>query len=221
MNYIDITKVESTPFCLRSDLHLVRKAWHIATGLIGLWVYFRIDATSTNFGFILLAIAAIGFIVDFSRLRNKRLNQLALYCMRPFMRESEKHGFSGLPFYALGTGLSLILFSEKIAILSILFLILADPISSFVGILFGKDKILPNKSLQGIVSGFIVCYCISLIYGLSYSIGNFNIISFSLIAGVIGAGSELLSVFKIDDNLTIPVVSGLGISLINLYFNIL
>jgi dolichol kinase len=35
------------------------------------------------------------------------------------------------------------------------------------------------------------------------------------VAGVIGAASELISAFNIDDNLTIPVLSGLGITLLN------
>lgn len=221
MSFTDMTKVESTPFSLRGDLHLTRKLWHVGTGVLGLWLYYKSGFSSFTFGLILLGVSLLGFLIDFIRLRNTEFNRFAQFVMRRFMRESEKNGLSGLPFYALGVSLSLFFYSEKIAILSILFLVFSDPLSSFFGVLFGKDKILPNKSLQGTTAGFITCYCISLIYGLTYSTGSFNILSFALLAGVIGACSELLSAFNVDDNLTIPVASGLGITLINLYLNIL
>jgi dolichol kinase len=42
-----------------------------------------------------------------------------------------------------------------------------------------------------------------------------HILVYSIVAGVIGAASELVSAFNIDDNLTIPVLSGLGLTLLN------
>ena len=115
--------------------------------------------------------------------------------------------------------MSLFLFPEKLALLSIFFLVFSDPVSSFFGIKYGKDKILKNKSLQGSVAGFCVCYLISLIYCLVHSQAGISILGFSLLAGVIGSLSELLSVY-IDDNLTIPVASGAGLTLLNLFFNV-
>jgi dolichol kinase len=46
------------------------------------------------------------------------------------------------------------------------------------------------------------------------TIGN-HILIFAVVAGVIGSLSELISAFNIDDNLTIPVVSGLGMTVLN------
>ena len=133
------------------------------------------------------------------------------------MRESERNGFSGLPYYALGVSLSLLLYEEKIAILSILFLVFSDPISSFFGILLGRDKILPNKSLQGAIAGFVTCYLTTLFYLRYYDYESLNALSFAIIAGLIGTISELMSVL-IDDNLTIPVFSGLGLTILNKLF---
>src|SRR5690606_3213127 len=141
--------------------------------------------------------------------------------MGPLMRKSEREGVSGLPFYALGISLSLLFYQPDLALISIMFLIFSDPVSSFFGVLYGKDKILPNKSLQGFVAGFFTCYLVSLFYLLNSGISSVNMLVFSLIAGIIGAGSELISAFNIDDNLTIPVISGLGLTILNHFLPII
>ena len=204
----------SSPLRMRSDLHLTRKAWHISTGLIGLFIYKKTGFTAEQTAFILLTFAVAAFLFEFIRLRNEKINKLALLIMKPVMRESERNSVSGLPFYALGISLALFFFPERIAILATLFLIFADPIASFFGILYGRDKILPNKSLQGTVAAFSVCYIATIIYGLIYVGPSMNLLIFAVAGGVVGCISEMCSQF-IDDNLCIPVVSGLGLFLIN------
>ncbi len=209
----------SSPFRLRSDLHVARKLWHIATGLIGMLVYQKAKVSIEFMAISLLVISACSFLIEFLRFRNEKLNAILMKIMKPVMRESEKNSVSGLPFYALGVSLSLFFFPERIAILSVLFLVFADPIASFCGILYGRDKILPNKSLQGTIAAFTVCYIVTLVYGLIYTTPSMNLLIFSIVGGVIGALSELCSQF-IDDNLCIPVISGLGLFLLNMLVNV-
>lgn len=204
----------SSPFRLRTDLHITRKLWHMATGLIGLTFYYKSGLSTDTVATALLIFAACSFLVEFLRLRNEKLNQVLMVLMKPVMRESEKDSMSGMPFYALGVSLSLFFFPVKIAILSVLFLIFADPIASFFGVLYGRDKILPNKSLQGTIAAFAVCYIVTLVYGLIHASPSMNLLVFAIISGVIGAVSELCSQF-VDDNLCIPVISGFGLYLIN------
>ena len=149
-------------------------------------------------------------------LKNEKLNQLAMLLMKPIMRESERNSVSGLPFYALGVSLALFFFPERIAILATLFLIFADPIASFIGILYGRDKILPNKSLQGTIAAFSVCYIVTIVYGLIYVGPSMGLLVYAIMAGFIGAISEMCSQF-VDDNLCIPVISGLGLYLVNFF----
>lgn len=209
----------SSPFRLRSDLHIARKLWHIATGVIGLTVYHKSGISIENTAIALLIFSACSFLVEFLRLRNEKINQILMIAMKPVMRESEKNSVSGMPFYALGVSLSLFFFPPQIAILSILYLIFADPIASFCGILYGRDKILPNKSLQGTIAAFSVCYIITLVYGLIHSSPSMNLLVFSIVAGLIGAVSELCSQF-VDDNLCIPVISGFGLFILNSFIGI-
>ena len=204
----------SSPLRLRTDLHIARKLWHMATGLLGLAFYRKSGLPVETVALALLVFSACSFLVEYSRLKNEKLNQLLMIIMKPIMRESEKNSVSGMPFYALGVSLSLFFFPERIAILSILFLVFADPIASFCGILFGRDKILPNKSLQGTIAAFSVCYIVTLVYGLIHASPSMNLLVFSIVAGIIGAVSELCSQF-VDDNLCIPVISGLGLFILN------
>ena len=212
---ISLLKLTS-PFSLRSDLHIARKLWHMLSGVIGLIIFHRNGMSTDRMATYLLTVAILAFALEFLRLRDERLNQIVMIVMKPFMRESEKTSVSGMPFYALGVALSLFFFPERIAVLSVLFLIFADPIASLFGILYGRDKILPNKSLQGTLAAFSVCYLVTLIYGAVYTGSSMNLLIFSIMAGVIGALSELCSQF-VDDNLCIPVVSGLGLFILNIF----
>lgn len=205
----------------RSDLHLLRKIWHIGMGSVCLLIYYHAGLETRTWAYITLGIALGGFGVDLIRFKSPKVNQFIISIMGPFMRESEKKGFSGLPYYALGVSLSLFLYREKLAVLSVFFLVFSDPISSFFGVLYGKDKILPNKSLQGALAGFFTCFTLTLLYALSFDVSSYWIIFYAIIAGIVGSASELLSAFNIDDNLTIPVLSGLGLSLINYFLPLL
>lgn len=204
----------------RSDLHILRKLWHISTGSLGIFLFIRSELSQQTWAAIVMAIALSGFSIDFTRARVPLFNALVIRLMGPLMRRSEREGFSGLPFYALGVSLSLFFYSRDIAIVSCMFLVFSDPLSSFFGVLYGKDKIMPNKSLQGAVAGFFTCYLITLFYAINTSTLGTELLVFSIVAGVIGAASELVSAFNIDDNLTIPVLSGLGMTLLNYYVTV-
>lgn len=204
----------------RSDLHILRKLWHMSTGSVGLFIFLHSNQSQTFWASVILAIALAGFTIDLVRNKVPAINKLVIKFMGPLMRRSEKDGVSGLPFYALGVSLSLFFYSRDIAIVSIMFLVFSDPLSSFFGILYGKDKILPNKSLQGAVAGFFTCYLITLFYAMNTSALGTHLLLFAIISGVIGSASELVSAFNIDDNLTIPVISGLGMTLLNKYVTV-
>jgi len=219
MNTNVSSSLENTKFHLRSDLHVMRKLWHMGTGVAGLITYFISGMSHLLIAQILMGLALVGFLVEFTRMRVKAVNKVVIFFMKPFMREHEKNSMSGFPFYALGVSLALFLFPEKIGVLAVIFLVFSDPISSYFGILYGKDKILPNKSLQGTVAGYLTCYSVTLVYTLFYVEPSVEVLVFAMFGGLIGAISELLSEL-VDDNLTIPVVSGLGLTALNLFITL-
>jgi len=208
--------ISSTQLAKRNDLHLLRKLWHVGMGVMGLYFYFKLGVSQEKMALILIMLAFTAVAVDLIRIGQPIAQKMFTKVIGPFMRQSELEDLTGFPFYTLGVGVTLVLYKEPIALLATLFLVFADPICSLVGVQFGKDKIFKNKSVQGSLAGFFVCIFITLLYGQVYGLAGFKLIVFSILAGVIGAVSEICS-FKIDDNLTIPILSGLGLTALN-YF---
>lgn len=215
-----MSQIITSEFAARTDLHITRKIWHMGMGSMVFLLYIKTPALEREpFVWIALAVAFLAFLVDFWRLRNEKVNSACMKVLRPIVRKSEVRGYTGVPFFALGVAVSLAFFEERIALLSILFLIFADPLASAVGIKYGEDKIFENKSLQGTVTCFAVCYVLTLAVGLYIGNGSVELLTFALLAGMMGAVSELMSVW-VDDNFSIPVVSGLGLTLLNFGFQI-
>ena len=193
----------------------------MVVGVLGLLAYYYVEVPIIAFAHFSIGVALFGFFIDFRRFKNPQFNSALEKHFGPIMRRSEKLSFSGLPFYALGVALTIYLFPEKIAVLAILFLIFSDPIASIVGVYLGKDRLLPNKTLQGTIAAFISCFCLSMIYFLLINNQSKNIIIFAFFSAVVGALSELVSAFNIDDNLTIPVLSGGAMTVLNFWFQVL
>lgn len=204
----------------RSEIHLMRRVWHIINGILGLGSFYLFDLTPMDCVYVTGVIAIFGFAIDFKRFKSAKLNKTLYKYAGMIMRESEKQSFSGLPFYALGVCLSFLFFSEPIAVLACLFLVFADPIASVVGVYYGKDRLFPNKTLQGTIAAFTTCLVLVLGYAAVFKISSPNIIMFAFFSAIFGALSELLSTLNIDDNLTIPVLSGACMSLLNLWLQV-
>lgn len=217
---MDVNSYTSTSTALqkRSDMHLLRKFWHVGTGLAGFVAYGATNFSLDQVGRGLVFFAVLALIFESFRLKNPGLNRIVLSVMGPFMRDCEKNRVSGLPFYALGVGIALTFFHQPVALLAVLFLIFADPISSIAGLRYGKRKILPNKSVEGCLAGFITCAVLTYVFtSLSVMpfIPEWKLVTFSILGGFVGMLSEMASVYNLDDNFTVPVFSSIGLSIIN------
>ena len=196
----------------RDKLEILRKAWHLLFGVALVSVY-QLDVISKN---NILLVLLVSFFVVFSleliRSQVKTVNRICVKLMQPIMRKTEVSGISGMPFYLLGCFVSIYFFTKNVAILSILFLAVGDPFASFVGKKLGKFsfKFNSGKSLIGFLACFAICATITYYY-LRFSQYQHNLLILSLIGGITGAMAELMSV--VDDNLFIPICSGLVFSL--------
>lgn len=190
----------------RQDLHVARKIWH-CIGLLAM-VGLYIGLGPAKAGYVLFVLIAIGLPFDIIRQKNPMLNSLAIRVFGPVMRTYEMNHLTGLTYLMLGCGIMLIMFGQKthIIVLTLLFHGFGDPIASFFGIKYGKDKILNNKTLQGTMAAFVTCTVISGIYYYWQNIMAERLFIVAPLSGLIGAGSELIPVVKLDDNLTFPIV---------------
>lgn len=190
---------------LRNDLHIARRVWHVCGVLVMVAIYNLVPRPVS----LALLVAHILVLVPLDLLRTRKpwLNKVALNWFDAVLRNSEVNQLSGLSYLLFGALFIVSLFPEKVVTLSLLMLAVGDPTSSVVGILYGRDKIIGNKSLQGALGGFAACTFVSLIYFLVMGLMIDRILFVTLLAGVIGMLSEIVPVGKLDDNLTFPIIS--------------
>ncbi len=202
----------------RNELHLMRKAFHTCMGLSFFYLYWTFSWKPSQGAEFLFALTFLSLLGELARLHSPFLNKVTFSFLGPFMRASEKDSLSGFPYYTLGGAISLAFFQEDIALLSLLFLVFSDPISSFIGIKFGSFKLRKNKSLQGSLAGFCTCYLIAMVYGLIQAEASLDLFFFSLFAGFVGAMAEFFAF--LDDNLTLPLLSAIGLTALNFFFHL-
>lgn len=201
---------------LRTDLHISRKLYHIS-GLIlivVLYAYLKdIPALGTTAANVAISVAtALITFLDYVRIRYSKVNRTALTFFRRIMRSDELESLSSMTYLLLGSWVVILFFPAPIVFLSLMMLAFGDPISSMVGVIYGKDKIVGNKSLQGTLAGFTACTMVALTYFWTQNIMVERILLVSLISGIIGATAEILPVGKLDDNLIIPIFSAVMLS---------
>lgn len=189
----------------RSDLHLARKLWHI-TGVFSIAVLYNTISINTSIAlFAIVSGAAI--ILDILRQKSERFNDILVHIFKPIMRQGELNGLAGTSYLFLGVFIIVFFFPREVVTLTLLFLALGDPCASYFGIRYGKDKILGEKSLQGSVAAFIICAIAAFIYLYRQNMMNDRLVIVSVLSGLAGAMAELLPIGKLDDNLTLPVIS--------------
>ncbi len=197
-------------FKKRSDIHWARKIWHIS-GVVLIFLLFQI--LPTNFSKFLVVLGAILFVsMDILRKNNKNVNTFFIYYFKPIMRQNEINHLAGTTYLFLGVMILVLFFNPLVVSLSLLFLAFADPFASYFGIRFGRDKIYGDKTIQGFFAAFLICAGLTILYLIYHDLLLDRVILVAVLAGIIGALAELVPIAKLDDNLTIPIVSGLGLS---------
>jgi len=191
----------------KSDLHLQRKLWHFLTVLLMAFLY---DYLGRERALIVLLCFMIVFIpLDILRLRFDAINEIIIKLFRTVMRRSEINTLAGTTYLLTGVFIIAYLFKKDIVMLTLLFLAAADPMASYIGVRYGKDSIGKNKSLQGTIAAFLCCTIVALGFYLYNEIMIERVILVSVLSGIIGAFSEFFPIGKLDDNLTLPIISSL------------
>jgi len=192
-------------FKARNDVHLARRIWHFAGVLVIFGLYWVLNSKQATIASLAMSALLIGF--DISRLYVPFFNRLFTWMFRPVLRDSERHRLSGLSALMAGTTVLVLTVPKPVGLLALLFLAVADPLASFFGIRYGKDKLIGHKSVQGTLAAFVACFFLALGYFLYMDLMRERLFIVCLLAGLIGAFSELVPIFKLDDNFVFPVVS--------------
>lgn len=200
----------------RSDLHIARKIWHMC----GVFSLFTAILIFPYWLYVFIfAVSWLAFVpADFLRLKNPEFNKTLTNLFRPIIRSNEVNRLAGTTYLLTGALLTAVFFNKGVVAMSLLFLAFADPIASYIGIRFGKDKLFGHKSVQGFIAAFVVCTFLSFLFLFYNEVQEYALIA-SLLAGLIGALAELIPLAKLDDNFTMPVLSSIGLTILFYFFD--
>ena len=124
----------------------------------------------------------------------------------PILRSQEqKGGLTGATYFLIGSFLCILLFDKTLAIVCLCFLTLGDLCAALIGKQWGRIKLFSRKSLEGSLACFVVCTTVALLIGLHPVVA---------IAGALAATLIELLPIGVDDNVTIPLISGLAMHLL-------
>lgn len=173
---------------------LMRKGIHLTSIFIILvYAFFGKQETQT------LLIVYLVLILSIEHLRLDRGIRLPAFHI--LLRQKEEKGMGSHVYFTLGALVAVSVFSKDIAFAAILMTTFGDMSAALIGKRFGKLRIFGNgKSLEGCITEFIVDLIIAALL-----IGNPFV---SVLMALVATYVETTFV-RIDDNLVIPVFSGI------------
>jgi len=135
------------------------------------------------------------------------LNSLGKY----LRRDKEKDRIGGDVFFLIGAILVLAVFDLRIAMVAILMTTFGDLSAALVGQRFGKHQLMKDRAWEGVIAEFVVDILIGVFVffifsGMAFEIRTWIII---LVMALTATFVETI-VYKLDDNLLIPVFAGLN-----------
>ena len=148
------------------------------------------------------------FFVENSR-NNPQTNKVFKKYLFFMMRNFEKKGsLTGATWVFVGSLLSIIIVPSPFCIIALFFLSFGDTFAAIIGIKYPYFKI-GEKTLSGSFACFIACLGVGFIFNQKLDI---EILIFgALVASVV----ELIS-FNINDNVSIPLVSGCAMYIVSM-----
>ncbi len=201
----------------------------LVDGLSFLSLGFKEDTRSILFYFFLLGVILMG-VVEFLRFRYSSIQNLFIKIVGPLLKEKELYKTHGsLPYFA-ALGVVIGFFPKEVAVLSVAFLILGDPSAAYFGAKYGKRRFPNGKSVEGSIAFALTCFIVGMIFIGIYSfleetsLFHLDIKSILIlfISSIVASVGELLSQENpFDDNLIVPIVSAISLTLLlSLFYSI-
>lgn len=155
---------------------------------------------------LLVGAFAISLLIDLLRFFGHDKSKSLIYrYLGLIIRPHEKANFTGATYILASSILTILIFDKSIAILAIAFTVVGDTAGAIVGRVWGRKRY-RNKTLEGSASFFVACCIVALLVsGIPWWVK----IAGAFIATVVEAFT-----ICVDDNLTVPLISGALMQLI-------
>ncbi len=152
---------------------------------------------------ILGILGIILIVVDLTRLASRGAN-LLLFSLKGVFKEKERKAFSSMTYFMVACFLSILLFTQDIAVLAITFIIFGDLAAKFFGAQYTRRFLLRERSLEGFLAYFAYTLFFGTFIGISLGVPFW----FIALGALTAATTDLFSIFGIDDNFTVALISG-------------
>jgi diacylglycerol kinase (CTP) len=203
-----VTKIKTLHL---KPVNYVRNIFHIFCGTSSALAYQFLLSRETAL-WALGSVLAIAVSMEVSRLFSTKWNDFLVdKLFGTISRPHERHKVNGSTCYTFALFVLVLFFAKPVVLLSVLVLAFADPAASIVGKLWGRRKLYKDKSFLGTGTFFVTALSVIMIY-LTLAVPAFSLGYALLVAAVVSLAAttaELFSV-RIDDNLSIPLVSALA-----------
>ena len=182
---------------------LRRKSIHLLGLIFPILYVFTTQHTAT---IAVGAFLAIALGVELLKVLLPAFRGIFVRIFSPMLRSQERRGgLTGATYYLIGSFLCILFFDKTLAIVCLCFLTLGDLFAALIGKQWGRIKLFSRKSLEGSLACFIVCTAVALLIGLHPIV--------AIVGALVATLIELLPT-GVDDNVTIPLISGLAMHLL-------
>ncbi|WVQ63058.1 uncharacterized protein L199_001209 [Kwoniella botswanensis] len=216
------------------DWEIPRKTLHSSIGFLTLFLNYLNPPTLKPLITVLTSCLISVTVTDFFRLQFPAFAEIWENYLGFLMRESERNKINGVVWYLIGVITVLSLYPRDVAVVAILTLSWSDTTASTIGRLWGKYtkplpthvpgikalKFAPRKSLAGFLAASVTGFLIGITFWWSGSKGRWIVLDVEdwghgywglwVTAAVVGLGGAVVEALDlgVDDNLTLPILSG-------------
>ena len=180
---------------------IIRKVIHLLSALIPL-SYLWIIKDRLIMLLILVTLTLFALLVEFLRNNGSHFSKWFHRLFHFMLRDNESKGeHTGATWLLIGWTITVMFFEMPIAVAALLFLSIGDSFAAIVGKLYPIIKI-GDKTLSGTFSGFIASFFIVMLI-------NQSLLPVVILSGSVVAMAVELIPSRLNDNLTMPIFSGL------------
>ena len=152
---------------------------------------------------LMSVLSGLALVLEGSRLKLPRVNRTLVAWLKPFLKDNEDHRPTGATYIALAALVAFLAFDKPVAITALFFLSLGDPVAALVGRRAPGFRVM-GKSPWGTLAFFAVAVAVVGVL----TAGDVVSFHWGLVAGAGVAALVELAPAALDDNLTIPLISG-------------
>ncbi len=186
-----------------------RKSIHLSSLVIPFGYRYALGY-NRRLAFIWLFCAlTISLIIELNRFWQRSFRKTFHRIFGSILRRHEFKDLTGATYLLFASLLCVAFFEPRIAAASIAFLSIGDTFAALIGMNFGKRKFLHSKKT---LEGSLACFASCMIFGLWW-LGS----PWLAVLGALAATGAELGYSALDDNIKVPLASGIVMALVSVF----